>query len=41
VGQLFRSIASSGKDAGSFAITKMEDIWEAVRHFFKHQAAET
>jgi len=41
VGQLFRSIASSGKDAGSFAITKLEDIWQAVRHFFKHQAAET
>ena len=41
VGQLFRSIASQGKTAGSFAITKLEDIWEAVRHFFKHQAAET
>jgi len=41
VGQLFRSISSNGKAAGSFAISKLEDIWEAVRHFFKHQAAET
>jgi uncharacterized sporulation protein YeaH/YhbH (DUF444 family) len=41
VGELFRSVAASGKDAGSFAINKLEDIWEAVRHFFRHQAAET
>jgi uncharacterized sporulation protein YeaH/YhbH (DUF444 family) len=41
VGQLFRAAASNGKAAGSFAIHKLEDIWEAVRHFFRHQAAET
>ncbi|MES1191179.1 MAG: DUF444 family protein [Steroidobacter sp.] len=40
VGQLFRSVAAEGKAAGSFAISKLEDIWEAVRHFFKHQAAD-
>ncbi len=40
VGQLFRSIASQGKAAGGFAINKLEDIWEAVRHFFKHQVAD-
>lgn len=41
VGQLFRSLSSQGKSADSFAITKLEDIWDAVKHFFKHQAAES
>lgn len=40
VGQLFSNAAAEGKDAGSFAVSKLEDIWEAVRHFFKHQAAD-
>lgn len=40
VGHLFRSFSSEGKPVGSFAIGRLEDIWNAVRHFFTHQAAE-
>jgi sporulation protein YhbH len=40
VGHLFRSFSSAGKSVGSFAISRLEDIWNAVRHFFTHQAAE-
>ena len=38
-GALFKALADGGKPAGSFAISRFEDIWDAVRHFFQHQAA--
>lgn len=38
VGRLFRDFADSGKPVGSFAIRELESIWDAVRHFFRHQA---
>jgi uncharacterized protein len=37
-GALFRDLDSAGKAAGSYAISKVEDVWDAVRHFFQHQA---
>jgi sporulation protein YhbH len=40
-GMLFRNLNAEGKAAGSFAISKVEDIWDAVRHFFQHQAKES
>jgi sporulation protein YhbH len=39
VGLLFREYAERGKAVGSFAINQLENIWDAVRHFFKHQEA--
>jgi len=39
-GALFKDLAADGKSAGSFAIGKVEDVWDAVRHFFRHQARE-
>ncbi len=38
-GALFKSLADSGKPVGSFALNRFEDVWDAVRHFFQHQAA--
>lgn len=38
VGYLFREFSESGKPVGSFAIAQLENIWDAVRHFFRHQA---
>jgi uncharacterized sporulation protein YeaH/YhbH (DUF444 family) len=35
---LFKSLAGAGKAVGSFPLGKTEDVWEAVRHFFKQQA---
>ncbi len=40
-GQLFKSLAERGKPAGSFAVGAIEDIWQAVRHFFQHQAKQS
>jgi uncharacterized sporulation protein YeaH/YhbH (DUF444 family) len=37
-GALFKALADGGKPAASFAISRFEDIWDAVRHFFQHQA---
>jgi len=39
VGLLFREYAERGKAVGSFAINQLENIWDAVRHFFKNQEA--
>ncbi len=39
-GGLFKSLGDAGKPVGSFALNRIEDIWEAVRHFFQHQASE-
>ena len=39
-GALFRNLDAAGKPVGSFAIGKVEDVWDAVRHFFQHQARE-
>ena len=39
VGHLFRDYAEGGAAVGSFAIRELENIWDAVRHFFKHQAS--
>lgn len=39
VGHLFKSLETAGKPVGSFAISRVEDVWDAVRHFFRHQAA--
>jgi hypothetical protein len=40
-GGLFKSLGDAGKPVGSFALNRIEDIWEAVRHFFQHQARDT
>jgi hypothetical protein len=40
-GGLFKSLADAGKPVGSFALNRVEDIWEAVRHFFQHQASDS
>jgi len=40
-GGLFKALADAGKPVGSFALNRVEDIWEAVRHFFQHQASES
>ena len=37
-GELFKSMAAAGKAVGSFPLARAEDVWEAVRHFFKQQA---
>jgi uncharacterized protein len=37
-GHLFKALADGGKPAASFAVSRSEDIWDAVRHFFQHQA---
>lgn len=37
-GALFRELDAGGKAVGSFAISRVEDVWDAVRHFFQHQA---
>lgn len=39
-GGLFKALADAGKPVGSFALNRVEDIWEAVRHFFQHQASD-
>jgi uncharacterized protein len=40
-GMLFREIAAEGQPVGSFALTRVEDVWDAVRHFFQHQQQES
>jgi sporulation protein YhbH len=40
-GGLFKALADAGRPVGSFALNRIEDIWEAVRHFFQHQAADS
>lgn len=37
---LFASLAVTGKPVGSFAVRQLEDIWQAVRHFFRHEQKE-
>jgi uncharacterized sporulation protein YeaH/YhbH (DUF444 family) len=37
-GALFKALADGGKPAASFSVSRFEDIWDAVRHFFQHQA---
>jgi sporulation protein YhbH len=39
-GQLFREINADGLPAGSFALSRVEDVWDAIRHFFQHQAQD-
>ncbi|MGE0114901.1 MAG: DUF444 family protein [Steroidobacteraceae bacterium] len=39
VGYLFREFAERGRPVGSFAIAELENTWDAVRHFFRHQAS--
>jgi hypothetical protein len=39
-GGLFKALGDAGKPVGSFALNRIEDIWEAVRHFFQHQASD-
>jgi sporulation protein YhbH len=39
-GMLFKDISAEGKPAGSFALSRVEDVWDAVRHFFQHQAQD-
>ena len=39
-GMLFKDIAAEGKPAGSFALSRVEDVWDAIRHFFQHQAQD-
>ncbi len=40
-GELFAMLETEGAPVGSFSVSGTEDIWEAVRHFFQHQARET
>ena len=40
VGALFKALSAQRKPVGSFAISRVEDVWDAVRHFFQHQAAQ-
>ena len=40
-GGLFKALADAGKPVGSFALNRVEDIWDAVRHFFQHQASDS
>jgi uncharacterized sporulation protein YeaH/YhbH (DUF444 family) len=40
VGALFKALTAQGKPVGSFAISRVEDVWDAVRHFFQHQAQD-
>lgn len=35
--RLFRNLAGASSTVGSFPVSRMEDIWNAVRHFFTHQ----
>jgi uncharacterized sporulation protein YeaH/YhbH (DUF444 family) len=35
--RLFRNLAGGGDSVGSFPVSRMEDIWNAVRHFFTRQ----
>ena len=37
--RIFRELAAAGHAAGSCNVTRPEDIWNAVRHFFAHEAA--
>jgi len=37
--RIFRELADAGHAAGACAVSKPEDIWSAVRHFFAHEAA--
>jgi uncharacterized sporulation protein YeaH/YhbH (DUF444 family) len=39
-GMLFKDINAAGKPAGSFALSRVEDVWDAIRHFFQHQAED-
>jgi sporulation protein YhbH len=39
-GQLFKEINADGLPAGSFALSRVEDVWDAIRHFFQHQQQE-
>jgi sporulation protein YhbH len=39
-GALFKSFAAQGKAVGSFALTKVDDIWAAVKHFFSHESKQ-
>jgi uncharacterized sporulation protein YeaH/YhbH (DUF444 family) len=39
-GAMFERLARAGRPAASFAIRELEEIWSAVRHFFRHQARE-
>jgi uncharacterized protein len=38
-GELFKALVAAGVPAGCFAVKQIEDIWQAVRHFFQSQAA--
>jgi uncharacterized protein len=37
---LFSALASRGAPAGSYPISREEDIWPAIKAFFTDQAAE-
>jgi len=40
IGRLFRSLASRDFPVGSYTVHKSEDIWEAIRLFFQHEAEQ-
>jgi uncharacterized sporulation protein YeaH/YhbH (DUF444 family) len=37
--QIFRGLSDAGHAAGAYTVSRPEDIWNAVRHFFAHEAA--
>lgn len=38
MGQLFSELIESGSQAGSYAISDYDDVWNAIREFFQRQA---
>jgi len=38
---LFKTLTEAGKMVGSYPLGRTEDVWDAVRHFFKQQAEAT
>lgn len=35
--RIFEARAAAGQPVGRFALSRLEDIWQAVQHFFRHQ----
>lgn len=40
MGRLFQELSRAGGRAASYAVSSHDDIWDAIREFFTHQAAE-
>lgn len=40
MGRLFRALAARDYPVGSYTVHEYDDIWEAIRAFFRHEASE-